>query len=107
MFTRPGQNDSLPTSIAAQAKARLQASPYPSIRNIFCMYDEGILVLLGRVPSFFQKQLAQIAVANIEGVRQIVNRVEVQDGAALSPVSITQEQGGPTCSFYPGNGRKA
>lgn len=68
--------------ITAVAKARLQASQYSSIRKIFCMFDEGMLVLRGRLPTFFHKQLAQTAVADIQGVTQIVNQIEVHDWAA-------------------------
>lgn len=64
-------------SIETAAKARLEASPYPSIRQIVCQYDEGVLVLRGRLPSFFHKQLAQSAVAEVEGIKQIVNHIEV------------------------------
>lgn len=68
-----------PNSVADLAEARLQASPYPSIRRILCGYDDGILVLHGRLPTFFHKQLAQVAVANIQGVVRIVNQIEVLD----------------------------
>lgn len=107
MISIPERNDSVQNSIAAQAKARLQASPYPPIRKIFCMYDEGMLVLIGRLPTFFQKQLAQAVVADIQGVGQIVNQIEVLDGAALSRLSIPQEQGSLLCSFYHAKSRKA
>ena len=66
-----------PLSIEDLAQGRLQASPYLSIRRIFCMYDEGMLILRGRLPSFFHKQLAQASVADIEGVKQVVNQIEV------------------------------
>jgi osmotically-inducible protein OsmY len=68
-------------TVEALAENRLRASPYPSIRRIFCLYDEGLLVLSGRVPSFFHKQLAQIAVADIEGVKQVINQIEVLERA--------------------------
>ncbi|HID75211.1 MAG TPA: BON domain-containing protein [Planctomycetaceae bacterium] len=63
--------------ILATAKGRLQTHPYWSIRGIMCRYDHGSLFLDGRVPSFFHKQLAQEAVANIEGVHRVINRIEV------------------------------
>ena len=39
----------------------------------------GILILRGQVTSYHQKQLAQEAVAKIDGVVQVVNEVEVVD----------------------------
>lgn len=68
-----------PHRITALAQIRLQASPYPSIRRVFCMYDEGLLVLRGCLPTFFHKQVAQAAVADIDGVIQIVNQIDVLD----------------------------
>lgn len=66
-----------PALITDVAAARLQASSYPSIRKVLCVYEEGVLLLRGRLPTFFLKQMAQIAVADIEGVKQVVNQIEV------------------------------
>jgi osmotically-inducible protein OsmY len=66
-----------PQSIAAIAKARLQADSHTTLRGISCKAERGVLVLEGRLGSFFQKQLAQEIVANIEGVMQVINHIEV------------------------------
>ncbi len=63
--------------IAAIAEARLSATSRPALRNVFCKYDDGVLVLQGRLHSFFHTQLAQEAVAKIDGVRRVVNQIEV------------------------------
>ncbi len=63
--------------IVAIAEARLGASSYHAVRRVRCTYEQGVLVLRGRLTSFFQKQLAQELVADIEGVKQVVNHVEV------------------------------
>ena len=75
------ENFAAPPSIAGLAQARLQASLYPPIRRIVCLFDEGLLVLRGRLPSFFHMQVAQAAVADIEGVVQVVSQVEVFERA--------------------------
>jgi hypothetical protein len=59
------------------AKARLRASPYRSIQQLACDFEKGALVLHGRLPTFFQNQVAQQAVATTPGVERIDNRVEV------------------------------
>jgi len=64
--------------IAELAQSRLKASPYRPLRKILCDFDDGLLLLEGRLPSYFHKQLAQVAVAEIDGVRQIVNHIEVE-----------------------------
>jgi osmotically-inducible protein OsmY len=64
-------------AIAAIAEARFRANSHMALRGISCKYEEGVLVLEGRLRFFFQKQLAQEIVAKIEGVEQVVSRIEV------------------------------
>ena len=59
------------------AHIRLQHSHYRAIRRVRCDFADGVLTLQGAVPTFHYKQLAQTAVANIAGVRQVVNRIDV------------------------------
>jgi osmotically-inducible protein OsmY len=59
------------------ATSCLGDSPYSLIREVSCEYDQGVLFLQGRVSCYYHKQLAQEAVAKIEAVRQVVNRIEV------------------------------
>lgn len=63
--------------ISEAAQVRLQHSPYRTIRRISCRFDAGVLTLIGRVPTFHHKQLAQTAVSGIVGVNQVDNQIEV------------------------------
>ena len=63
--------------IAKNATQRLQASPYYGLRSLHCEFHEGILVIRGRVRSYFQLQMAQEAVRNLCGAELILNAVEV------------------------------
>jgi len=64
--------------VAQAARRRLEMSPYVGIRKLSCeCNDEGVLVLRGRLASFYHKQLAQHAVLDLQGVTQVVNEVEV------------------------------
>ncbi len=63
--------------IAGIAKARLKASSHPALREVACMYDNGVLVLRGRLNSFFHTQLAQETVRKVAGVERVVNQIEV------------------------------
>lgn len=63
--------------VAKAAKARLEKSPYMTIRRMSCECDQGVLFLRGQLPNFYQKQLAQETVAKLEGVVQLVNEIEV------------------------------
>ena len=63
--------------VVASAMERLQMAPYPPVRGVSCECDDGVLTLRGRVPTFFEKQLAQEAVFTLDGVMQVVNEIEV------------------------------
>ena len=65
--------------VAKAAVARLRTSPYSALRNVSCEYDDGMLILHGRLSSYFHNQLAQETVAGVAGVVQVVNKVEVVD----------------------------
>lgn len=67
-----------PGEVARTAKDRLNRNPYPAIRDISCVCDRGVLVLRGRVSSYYHKQIAQEAVSGVDGVSQVVNDIEVR-----------------------------
>lgn len=57
---------------------RLRASSYPAVKRLHCVNDRGRLVLRGQVRTFYEKQIAQAAIADLEGSEGIVNGVEVE-----------------------------
>lgn len=63
--------------ILETVKRRLQESPYGFQRRVDAAYEDGVLTLRGRVPTFFLKQTAQALVAKVDGVRQVINLVDV------------------------------
>jgi osmotically-inducible protein OsmY len=50
---------------------------YTALRNISCHFTDGVLVLQGDVHTYYLKQLAQAAVAEIEGIRLVDNQIKV------------------------------
>jgi len=65
-------------AIERAAQAELRRSSYFAIRGIDCEYDNGVLTLRGRLPSFFLKQMAQCAVSpQLRGVAIVDNQLEV------------------------------
>ena len=72
-------SDNLPEAkkIAETAKHRILHRPHLTHQRLWCEFKEGQLFIRGQVPSFYLKQLAQEAVVGIEGVRQVVNEIEV------------------------------
>jgi osmotically-inducible protein OsmY len=63
--------------LAERARQRLRAQPYRQLWMIVCECHEGLLTLRGAVSSYYLKQVAQAAVVSLDGVEEIINRVEV------------------------------
>ena len=60
------------------ARACLQDSPYKGIlAEVSCNCHHGVLFLSGHLARFHHKQVAQEAVARVNGVTQVVNEIEV------------------------------
>ena len=59
------------------AENRLRGNSYLALKNVSCDYHDGVLVLRGCLPSYYLKQMAQAAVARIDGVTRVVNEIEV------------------------------
>ena len=55
----------------------LTTSPLPQLRRLLVTVSEFEVVITGRVPSYYFKQLAQETIRPSVGCRRILNRVEV------------------------------
>ena len=64
---------------AAEKRIRdeLVRSPYAEIRRVRCRFSDEVVVLEGRVSSFFLKQVAQTVVASLVEAREVANHLEV------------------------------
>jgi len=78
----PAAHVSLASSVLDRVQRVLAESSYSYLRRVSCAYDDGVLTLRGRMPTFYMKQTLQVLVAKVEGVKQIVNLVEVANPAA-------------------------
>jgi osmotically-inducible protein OsmY len=67
----------LSEDVEETARVQLQHSPYRAIRRVSCRFEDGVLTLIGAVPTYHYKQLAQTAVCGIAGVARIENEIEV------------------------------
>jgi len=77
VLARPNPFAVLFEEIAEIARQVLRQSSYFELRDVACEFSGGILTLRGRVPSYHLKQLAQASVADVPGVVEVHNRVEV------------------------------
>jgi len=64
-------------SVCERAESVLRRNPYVALKNVSCDYRDGVLTLIGCLPTYYLKQIAQEAVARLEGVVRIDNRIEV------------------------------
>ena len=63
-----------------RAAAALHHSPLAALRKLTIQETESSVLILGRVPSYYLKQLAQEAVIPVLAGRALVNRVTVVGG---------------------------
>lgn len=64
------------------AEKRLQSNPYLALKNVSCEYSDGVLTLRGRLPTYYLRQIAQAAVSGMDGVRAVVDCIEVVPATA-------------------------
>lgn len=55
----------------------IKGNPHLTRHRVFCQEDAGIVVLHGRVGSFFQKQMAQETLKRLAGVEKVINELQV------------------------------
>ena len=75
------RNCPTPTNFDVAAQARDVAARQPGLRGISNNLEftavKGVLVIRGKVPTFYLKQLLQTELLQVEGVRRIDNQAEV------------------------------
>lgn len=63
--------------LVPEPAAVMTSSPLPQLRRLVVTVSDGEVVITGRVPSYYLKQLAQETVRPALGSRTLLNRVEV------------------------------
>ena len=66
-------------TIARDALRFFRSSNYSELRTIQCESRYDVLILRGQVSTFFMKQLAQERIRSMEGVRAVINDLQVVD----------------------------
>ena len=60
-----------------QIKEKLHFTQHAALCCVTYSIDGDTVVLFGRVPSYYLKQLAQVKVACVPGIERVDNRIEV------------------------------
>jgi osmotically-inducible protein OsmY len=76
MMTFPVDNRS--SELVSAARSALERSGHRSLACIECAVIDGIVVLSGRVPSYYLKQVAQNTVMRLGGGVRVENLVAVE-----------------------------
>ncbi len=63
----------------------IKGNPHLTRHQVFCQEESGIVILHGRVGSFFQKQMAQESLKRLAGVEKVINELEVDWLASVHP----------------------
>lgn len=65
------------SGVAERVLLTFRQSPHTPLRDLATADCGGTIVVSGRVPSFYMKQLAQVIAQKVEGVRTVENRTVV------------------------------
>jgi hypothetical protein len=65
------------TDVLEEAHEALASQLFHLRRHLTCEFCDGLLLLKGRVASYYEKQVAQEAVLRLDAVEQVVNQIEV------------------------------
>jgi hypothetical protein len=68
---------STPTLEPSRAVQALRQSPFPALRRLSLEETDAVVVINGKVPSYYLKQLAQETVMPVLGMRRLSNQVAV------------------------------
>lgn len=63
--------------LAEQVRAALRNTGHSTIGELEIEVSDGVIILWGRVGTYYQKQLAQAVAQRVGGVPGVVNRLEV------------------------------
>ena len=80
-----------PISVVDAAECQLRRSRYPSLCSVSCQYHRGGLILTGHLTTYYLKQMAPTAVAGLEEVEEIVNRIEVLSPTECRSLHVVSE----------------
>jgi osmotically-inducible protein OsmY len=63
--------------LAERVERDLRATGYGSLRAVEATVSGRLVILTGRVPSYYMKQLAQTIAIKVAGVHELLNQVQV------------------------------
>jgi hypothetical protein len=80
---RSDRGDSASDGIVTEIRRRLWSTGRHALRHVECEYSDDTVVLRGRVPTYYCKQLAQSVLLPDALANTVVNLIEVSDNRHL------------------------
>ncbi len=77
MIQRP-YTDRDADGVAHSVTRLFRQSPYRRLGQLTCEHHEGVVIIRGRLPSFYLKQIAQTLASKVDGVEEIINKTDVE-----------------------------
>jgi osmotically-inducible protein OsmY len=65
------------SELESQIKEKLHFTQHAALRCVTYSIEGDTVILFGRVPSYYLKQLAQVKVTCVPGIERVDNRIEV------------------------------
>lgn len=84
----PDPSSSRLEDLRKEAREALLRTPYLALRSVEVELREDVMVLKGRLPSYFLKQVAQTCLGRLLAEHRIINEIEV-------PAADADEQSNP------------
>ncbi|WP_422926294.1 BON domain-containing protein [Singulisphaera sp. PoT] len=69
--------DGHPADVGLEAEACLRRTSYLALRDVSCLACDQVVMIRGRLPNQYLKQLAQAIVSEIAGTRRVINHIQV------------------------------
>ena len=70
-----------------RVKDFLRQQSFGSHRTLAVSVEQGVVVLQGRVPTFYQRQIAVARIHRLAGVIRVIDQIEVTQAAGGCPVT--------------------
>jgi hypothetical protein len=75
----PGRRGPEDDGLRTAALKVIRSSGYPSLRRLRCEVADAVAIIQGVLPSYYLKQMAQAILQRLDGIRNVVNLVEVRE----------------------------
>lgn len=77
------QSDGVDQVLLYRVRAALRQKRYTLLRSVIVTVDNGVVMVHGRVPTFYLRQIAIECIKSVAGVTRVLDRIDVVPGDRL------------------------